>query len=88
MNKDGKLLCDVFDDRKTHIYLMDLAIKLVKPRRECIQHPIGFVVIHKSGDFLEIENRYLRFFPKLQIVEMCPLIEAQRVGEVDEGGVG
>ena len=44
LNKEKKLLRDVFGDRKTHIYSMDLALELVEHQRERIQYLIDYGV--------------------------------------------
>ena len=62
LNREKKLLRDIFGDRKTHVYSMDLALELVEHNRERIQHLIDYGVIHESGNFLELEEVYLKFF--------------------------
>lgn len=56
---------DVFGDRKTHVYTMDLAMEVVEHRRERIQKLIDYGVIHESGNFLELEDIYLKFFEEV-----------------------
>lgn len=65
LSKERKLLRDVFGDRKTHVYSMDLAMELVEHRRERIQFLIDYGVIHESGNFLELEDIYLKFFEEV-----------------------
>ena len=65
LNKEKKLLRDVFGDRKTHIYSMDLALELVEHQRERIQYLIDYGVIHESGNFLELEDIYQKFFEEV-----------------------
>ena len=65
LNKERDLLRDIFGDRKTHIYSMDLALELVEHRRERIQFLIDYGVIHESGNFLELEDVYLKFFEEV-----------------------
>lgn len=65
LSKERKLLRDVFGDRKTHVYTMDLAMELVEHRRERIQYLIDYGVIHESGNFLEMEDIYLKFFEEV-----------------------
>ena len=65
LNKERELLRDIFGDRKTHVYSMDLAMELVEHRRERIQKLIEYGVIHESGNFLELEDVYLRFFEEV-----------------------
>ena len=65
LSKERKLLRDVFGDRKTHVYTMDLAMELVEHRRERIQYLIDYGVIHESGNFLELEDIYLKFFEEV-----------------------
>lgn len=65
LNKERKLLSDVFSKRKTHIYSMELAMELVEHRRERVQYLIDNGVIHESGNFLELEDIYMRFFEEV-----------------------
>lgn len=65
LSKERKLLRDVFGDRKTHVYSLDLAMELVEHRRERIQYLIDYGVIHESGNFLELEDVYLKFFEEV-----------------------
>ena len=65
LNKERKLLSDVFSKRKTHVYSMDLAMELVEHRRERIQYLIDNGVIHESGNFLELEDIYIQFFEEV-----------------------
>ena len=65
LNKERKLLRDIFGDRKTHVYTMDLAMELVEHRRERIQFLIDYGVIHESGSFLELEDIYQKFFEEV-----------------------
>ena len=62
LNKERELLRDIFGDRKTHVYTMELAMELVEHRRDRIQYLIDYGVIHESGNFLELEDVYLKFF--------------------------
>jgi len=65
LNKERDLLRDIFGDRKTHIYTMDLAMELVEHKRDRIQFLIDYGVIHESGNFLEFEDVYLKFFEEV-----------------------
>lgn len=65
LSKERKLLRDVFGDRKTHVYSLDLAMELVEHRRERIQYLIDYGVIHESGNFLELEDVYQKFFEEV-----------------------
>lgn len=65
LSKERKLLRDVFGDRKIHVYSMDLAMELVDHRRERIQFLIDYGIIHESGNFLELEDIYLKFFEEV-----------------------
>lgn len=65
INREKELLRNIFGDRKTHIYTMDLALELVEHRRERIQFLIDYGVIHESGNFLELEDVYLKFFEEV-----------------------
>lgn len=62
INREKDMLSKAFSDRKTHSFTTDLAMELVEYRRERIQYLIDHGVIHESGNFLELEDVYLRFF--------------------------
>ena len=65
LSKERKMLRDVFGDRKTHVYSMEMAMEMVEHRRERIQFLIDYGVIHESGNFLELEDVYLTFFEEV-----------------------
>ena len=56
------MLRAAFGDRKTHSFTTELAMELVEYKRDRIQYLINYGVIHESGNFLELEEVYLRFF--------------------------
>jgi len=62
INREKELLRAVFGDRKTHVFSTDMAMELVEYRRERIQFLIDNGVIHETGNYIELEDIYLRFF--------------------------
>jgi hypothetical protein len=62
INREKDMLSKAFSDRKTHSFTSELAMELVEYKRERIQYLIDHGVIHESGNFLELEDVYLRFF--------------------------
>ena len=62
INREKDLLRAVFGDRKTHVFSTDMAMELVEYRRERIQYLIDNGVIHETGNFIELEDVYLKFF--------------------------
>ena len=56
------MLRTAFGDRKTHSFTTEFAMELVEYKRDRIQYLINYGVIHESGNFLELEEVYLRFF--------------------------
>lgn len=62
INKEKDMLRTAFGDRKTHSFTTELAMELVEYKRDRIQYLINYGVIHESGNFLELEEVYLRFF--------------------------
>lgn len=62
INREKELLRAIFGDRKTHVFSTDMAMELVGYRKERILYLIENGVIHESGNFIELEDVYLRFF--------------------------
>lgn len=62
INREKDMLSKAFSDRKTHCFTTELAMELVEYKRERIQYLIDHGVIHENGNFLELEEVYLRFF--------------------------
>ncbi|MGN0209229.1 MAG: hypothetical protein ACI397_07235, partial [Paludibacteraceae bacterium] len=62
LNREKELLRAVFGDRKTHVFSTEMAMELVDYRKERILYLIDNGVIHESGNFVELEDVYLKFF--------------------------
>lgn len=62
INREKDLLQSIFKDRKTHVFSIDMAMLMVDYRKERIQYLIDNGVIHESGNFVELEDVYLKFF--------------------------
>lgn len=62
LNKYQELLRAIFGDRKTHVFSTDMAMELVDYRKERILYLVENGVIHESGNFIELEDVYLKFF--------------------------
>ena len=62
LDREQKLFRDMFERRKSLAYRADFAMELVDYKRERIQFLIDNGVIHENGDFLELEDVYIRFF--------------------------
>ena len=62
LNREKELLRAVFGDRKTHVFSFEMAMELVDYRKDRILYLIDNGVIHESGNFIELEDVYLKFF--------------------------
>ena len=62
LNREKELLRAVFGDRKTHVFSFEMAMELVDYRKDHILYLIDNGVIHESGNFIELEDVYLKFF--------------------------
>lgn len=62
LDREKVLFRDMFERRKSLAYRKEFALEVVDYRRERIQYLIDHGVIHENGDFLEIEDVYVRFF--------------------------
>lgn len=62
INREKDLLQSIFKDRKTHVFSTDMAMVMVDYRKDRIQYLIENGVIHESGNFIELEDVYLKFF--------------------------
>ena len=62
INREKDLLQSIFKDRKTHVFSTDMSMLMVDYRKERIQYLIDNGVIHESGNFVELEDVYLKFF--------------------------
>ena len=62
LDREKVLFRDMFERRKSLAYRKEFALEVVDYRRERIQYLIDHGVIHENGDFLEMEDVYVRFF--------------------------
>ena len=62
LSREKVLLKDMFQNRKSLSYSYDAARELVDYKMERIGFLIEHGVLHDSGEFLEMEDVYLRFF--------------------------
>lgn len=65
LDREKMLFQDMFERRKSATYRYDFALALVKHERDRIAYLIEHDVIHESGDFLELEDVYVRFFEEV-----------------------
>ena len=74
MGREKTLLREMFQRRREGSLRYDVARELVEYRQERLQFLIERGVIHDSGDFLELEEVYLRFFEDvLQVNEQISI---------------
>ena len=65
LSREKVLLKDMFQNRKSLSYSYDAAKELVDYKLERIGFLIEHRVLHDSGEFLEMEDVYLRFFEEV-----------------------
>lgn len=65
LNREEKLLTEMFQKRKTTDYKYDYALELVDGNHNKIQYIIDRSVIRLNGDNLEIDDLYLQFFKEV-----------------------
>lgn len=65
LDKERKLLFELFEMRKSVSMRSDMAMEYVEYRRERIQYLIDYGVIHETGNFIELESVYLQFFEEV-----------------------
>ena len=68
LSREKALLMDMFSNRKKVSYSYDAAKELVDYKLERIEFLIEHGVIHDSGEFLELEDVYLKFFEEVMDV--------------------
>ena len=68
LSREKLLLMDMFTNRKKLSYSYDAARELVDYKLERIAFLIEHGVIHDSGEFIELEDVYLRFFEEVMDV--------------------
>lgn len=62
LEREKILLKEMFAKRKTLSFRYDYALELMEYKEERIRHLIEYGVIRDTGDFLEMEDVYLKFF--------------------------
>ena len=62
LDKERKLLFELFEMRKSVSLRTDMAMEYVEYKRERIQYLIDYGIIHETGNFIELESVYLQFF--------------------------
>ena len=62
LDREKELLREMFAKRKTLSFRYDYALEMTDYKEERIRYLIDYGVIRDSGDFLEMEDIYLKFF--------------------------
>lgn len=65
LDREKILLRDMFERRKSMTYRASLAMEVVDYKRERVRYLIDHGVIHENGDFLELEEVYIKFFEEV-----------------------
>ena len=65
LDRERKLLYALFQDRKRLSFRYNLAKELATKKDESLEFLRRFGIIHENGDFVELEDVYLRFFEKV-----------------------
>ncbi len=78
LDKERKLLFELFEMRKSVSLRTDMAMEYVEYRRERIQYLIDYGIIHETGNFVELESVYLQFFEEVLDVNEEINIESVR----------
>lgn len=79
LNREEKLLSEMFKRRKTSNYKYEYALELVDDNSNRIQHLINHSVLQQNGNILEIDDLYLQFFE--QILEANEEINTSYINE-------
>lgn len=70
LDREKELLREMFQKRTSLSFKYDFAVELTDYKEERVQSLINYGVIRSSGDFLEMEDIYLKFFEEvLQVNE-------------------
>lgn len=70
LDREKELLREMFQKRTSLSFKYDFAVELTDYKEERVQNLINYGVIRGSGDFLEMEDIYLKFFEEvLQVNE-------------------
>ncbi|MGL5636701.1 MAG: hypothetical protein ACRCXV_09815, partial [Bacteroidales bacterium] len=62
LNREKVLLKEMFSKRKALSFRQDYALELLEYKESRIQYLIDNGIIRDNGDFLELEDVYLKFF--------------------------
>lgn len=62
LERERELLREMFAKRKSPSFRYEYALELTEYKEERIRFLIEYGVIRDSGDFLEMEDIYLKFF--------------------------
>ena len=65
LDRERKLLYALFQDRKRLSFRYNLAKELATKKDESLEFLRRFGIIHENGDFVELEDVYLRFFEEV-----------------------
>lgn len=79
LNREEKLLSEMFKRRKTSNYKYEYALELVDDNNNRIQHLINHSILQQNGNILEIDDLYLQFFE--QILEANEEINTSYINE-------
>ena len=82
LDRERKLLYALFQDRKRLSFRYNLAKELATKKDESLEFLRRFGIIHENGDFVELEDVYLKFFE-----EVLEVNEEINVASV-KGGIG
>ena len=62
LDRERKLLYGLFQDRKRLSFRYDIARELAAKKDESLEFLRRYGVIRENGDFIELEDVYLKFF--------------------------
>ena len=65
LEREHRLLTEMFEKRKTLSYKYDFALELVDYNEDRIQYLITHSVIRQNGSFVEIDDQFLQFFEQV-----------------------
>ena len=68
LNREEKLISEMFSKRKTIDYRVSDALELVDYQEDRIQYLIQKSVIRENGSFLELDGQFLEFFEQVLYV--------------------
>ena len=77
LSREKQLLKEMFAKRKLLSFRMDFAEQLVDYKKERIHYLVDYGVIRDNGNFLELEDIYLKFFE--EVLEVNEEINVQSV---------